>query len=130
MKNLFKYTLVFLFSMGTTLFSAQISNAKTETAKVYGNCGMCKKTIEKAINQPDVVAATWDKNTKILTFTYDTQKTNRKAILKKVADAGYDNELYRAGDVAYGKLHQCCQYKRPEGKHEEVTHKGQTCEVQ
>lgn len=131
MKNIFKYIVVFVLFLGTTLVSAQIKNAKTETAKVYGNCGMCKKNIEKAINQPNVVEAQWDKTSKILTYTYDTKKTSKKEILKKVADAGYDNELYRAGDQAYSKLHTCCQYNRPEGKHQQVDAKSkeQTCEL-
>lgn len=30
--------------------NAQIKNAKTESVKIYGNCGMCETTIEKAGN--------------------------------------------------------------------------------
>lgn len=30
---------------------AQIKNAKTDTLKIYGNCGMCKTTIEKVSPQ-------------------------------------------------------------------------------
>lgn len=32
--------------LSTNAIKAQIKNAKTETVKVYGNCGMCKTTIE------------------------------------------------------------------------------------
>ena len=49
MKLLFKHILMltaFLFT-GITL-QAQIKNAITTSAKVYGNCGMCKSKIEKA----------------------------------------------------------------------------------
>ncbi len=30
---------------------AQIKNAKTEAVKIYGNCGMCKTTIEKQVTK-------------------------------------------------------------------------------
>ena len=33
-----------------TSCATPIKNAKTETVKVYGNCGMCEKTIESAAN--------------------------------------------------------------------------------
>ncbi len=113
MKNFLKSGMAFLLFLLANNYNAQIQNARTETAKVYGNCGMCKTTIEKAINEKDVVEAVWNKDTKILSLTYDPKKTNRKAILKKVAEAGYDNEAYQAPKTAYDKLHSCCQYERP-----------------
>ena len=35
-------------STSLTSCEAQVKNAKTETVKIYGNCGMCEKTIETA----------------------------------------------------------------------------------
>ncbi|UPT68035.1 MAG: DUF3347 domain-containing protein [Sphingobacteriales bacterium JAD_PAG50586_3] len=95
-----------------TSCQAKIKNAKTETRMVYGNCDMCKKTIETAVNKSGEAKVVWDKNTKIATLTYDSIKTNADAILKKIAYAGYDNEAYAAPDEAYNKLHACCQYER------------------
>lgn len=92
---------------------AQIKNAKTEIVKVYGNCGMCKKTIEKAANEKGIVKTDWNVDSKMLTMTYDSAKTNPDAILKKVAYAGYDSDAFRAPDEAYNELHGCCQYDRP-----------------
>lgn len=92
---------------------AQIKNAKTETVKVYGNCGMCKKTIEKAANEKGVVKSDWDVDSNMLTMTYDSAKTNADAVLKKVAYAGYDSDKFRAPDEVYNELHGCCQYDRP-----------------
>ena len=37
--------------LSTTLIQAQIKNAKTETVKVNGDCGMCETTIEKVGNK-------------------------------------------------------------------------------
>lgn len=95
-----------------TSCQAKIKNVKTETKMVYGNCDMCKKTIETAANKSGEAKVVWDKNTKIATLTYDSVKTNADAILKKIAYAGYDNEGYAAPDEAYSKLHACCQYER------------------
>jgi copper chaperone CopZ len=110
MKNLF-FGVLFLFGASCTA-GAQIQNAKTVTAKVAGNCGMCQKTIEKAGTQKDVAQVSWDKETDVATITYDEKKTSSDAVLKKIAAAGYDNEQYTASDKAYSKLHECCQYER------------------
>lgn len=113
-----KFTNQIVVLITTSLFTltgcdAQVKNAKTETAKVFGNCGMCKKTIEKAANENGIVKAEWNEDAKTLSLTYDTFSTNKDAILRRVADAGYDNEKYTAPDQAYNGLHGCCQYDRP-----------------
>lgn len=104
--------------MGIILFSltsceAQIKNPITETVKVYGNCGMCKKTIEAAANEKGIVKADWNVETGMLTMTYDAKKTSQDEVLKKVAKAGYDSDKFTAPDKAYTELHGCCQYERP-----------------
>lgn len=91
---------------------AQIKNAKTETVKIFGNCGMCKKTIEKAGNLKNVVTVNWNKDSKIATLTYDATITNQEEILKRIAAAGYDSEKNKASDTAYNALPGCCQYDR------------------
>lgn len=93
---------------------AQTATTKTETIKVYGNCDMCKATIEGALKKKDgVISKRWDKNTKILTVTYDSSKITIKQIGQKVANVGYDNEHATAPDAVYNKLHSCCHYERP-----------------
>lgn len=91
---------------------SQISNAKTETVKVYGNCGMCENVIEKSANKKKMSEADWNKETKMATITYDSKKTNVDAILKDIALAGYDNQSFLAPDAAYNKLPGCCKYDR------------------
>lgn len=98
-----------LFSAVTT---AQIKNSKTETVKIYGNCGMCKKTIEKAANVKDVSFVDWNKETKIAQITFDSTKTSQDEILKNIAKAGYDSEKVKAKAVDYDNLPACCQYDR------------------
>lgn len=97
--------------LSVTFANAQSKNKVTETVKINGNCGMCKKTIETAANNK-TAKVNWDVNTKIATITYDAKKTNLNEILKRVADAGYDNEKFTASDAVYDKLHGCCQYDR------------------
>ncbi|AZB31289.1 DUF3347 domain-containing protein [Chryseobacterium balustinum] len=94
------------------VYSAQIKNAKTETTKIYGNCDMCKSTIEKSGNVKNVAMVNWDKDSKMATITYDSKKTNEQEILKRIANAGYDSESFYAPDDVYAKLPSCCQYKR------------------
>jgi len=95
-----------------TTSQAQIKNAKTATVKVYGNCGMCETTIEKAAIKSKVSNADWNEETKMATITYDSKKTNIDAVLKNIALAGYDNQSFLAPDAAYNKLQGCCKYDR------------------
>ena len=95
-----------------TTSNAQIKNAKTETVNVYGNCGMCKTTIEKAGNKKGQAKVIWNKDTKLATLTYDATKTNKADILKRIAFVGYDNDSFLAPDAVYNNLHGCCQYDR------------------
>lgn len=92
--------------------SAQIKNEKSLTVKINGNCGMCKSTIEKAGNNKNLAQVDWDKDTKIATLKYNSEQTNPEEILKRIALAGYDNELFLAPEAAYDKLDPCCQYER------------------
>lgn len=92
--------------------SAQIKNAKTETVKIYGNCDMCKTTIETAGNLKKVAKIVWNKDSKMATLTYDSTKTSQDEILKRIALAGYDSDKFLAPDAIYDALHGCCQYER------------------
>jgi len=98
--------------LGTTGLMAQSTAMTTKTVNVYGNCGMCEKTIEKAAFVEGVAEADWDKKTKQAVIRYDSTKTNVDEVLQRIADSGYDNESYRAPDKAYGKLPKCCKYER------------------
>lgn len=92
--------------------SALFAQKKTDSIKVWGNCGMCKKTIETALQKPGVENANWNKNTKMLTVVYDASVITNTDIQKQVAAAGYDTEQFIGDDSAYEKLHSCCQYER------------------
>ena len=91
---------------------AEIKNAKVETVHIYGNCSICKKTIESAANVKNVVHIEWNKDTKMAILTYDEKKTNQDEILKRIGLAGYDSDKFLAPDNVYAKLETCCQYER------------------
>lgn len=106
-------TMLSIALMMLTSCDAQVNNAKTDTVKIYGNCGMCKKTIEKAGNLESIAKVNWNKDTKMATISYDSSKTTLDEILQRIANAGYDSDAFTAPDEVYNNLHGCCQYERP-----------------
>ncbi len=79
---------------------------------VYGNCNMCKSTIEKAVDVDGVVKADWNKDTKMMRVSFDSTKTSQQNIEKMISECGYDTEMFRAADEKYNALHECCHYER------------------
>lgn len=90
----------------------QVASTDT-TFGVRGNCGMCKNTIEKAVNSIDgVSSANWDKDKKQINVSFDGSKTNLDAIHKAIANVGYDTDKATGNQGAYDNLPGCCKYDR------------------
>ena len=86
---------------------------ETAQFQVWGNCGMCKKTIEKAAKGVSgVESAAWNVDTHQFNVVFDPAKTNVKQVHQAIAEAGYDTDMVRGNDTAYNNLHGCCQYER------------------
>jgi copper chaperone CopZ len=101
----------------TTEVSAEIAITNIAFG-VRGNCGMCKKTIEKAANGIEGVAsAIWDVNEKKIAISFDDSKTDATAIHTAIAASGYDTEKVAGNEEAYKGLPGCCKYD-----HEMVMH--------
>ena len=98
------------------LFSIVLNAQAPTKIKVSGNCGMCKKHIEKAAKDAGATSASWDKVSKLLTISFDASKTNTDKIETSIAGAGYDKEHKQATEEAYKKLDECCQYDRKTNK--------------
>ena len=100
------------------LFSIFIINTSstqsktTETIKVWGNCGMCKTTIEKAAKSAGAKTADWNEDSKELKVTYAVKKTSSAKIQEAIAKTGYDTQDFTAVKSAYDNLHGCCKYDR------------------
>lgn len=127
MKTLLSFILTIIFVSCTTDSSPE--NKKKESVKivnkttvkdnllvsqftVWGNCEMCKETIEKSVDTVGVKTASWDVDKKVMTISYDTSKINLKTIQQLIASSGYDNVAISGDDNTYKKLHACCQYDR------------------
>ncbi|WP_452598268.1 heavy-metal-associated domain-containing protein, partial [Pontimicrobium sp. MEBiC01747] len=92
-------TMVFTACKSDNKTTTNVEQSETKMAitnasfGVRGNCGMCKKTIEKAANNVDGVAsATWDKEKKKIEISFDATKTNAQTVEKAIAASGYDTE--------------------------------------
>jgi copper chaperone CopZ len=112
MKNSLMKIMIAISVLLSTTSNAQIKNAKTESVKIYGNCGMCETKIEKAGNIKKIANVDWNHETQMATLTYDAKKTNQDEILKRIALVGYDSDKFLAPDDVYNNLHGCCQYDR------------------
>jgi len=108
-------SLIFSFVLFAGLqLQAQDATVKTETFKVYGNCGMCKGRIEGALKKmAGVNSADWNSETKVLEVNYDAAQTNIDEMQKTIAGVGHDTDKYRADDKVYENLPGCCMYDRP-----------------
>lgn len=98
----------FLFILVASIASAQ---TKSTTFKVSGECGTCKKKIEKAAKSAGASYAVWNTDTKMLTVKY-AGAANKTKIEEAIAGAGYDTPDVKATEDAYNKLDECCQYER------------------
>lgn len=96
---------------GTNNESAINSN-KTSSFKVWGNCNMCKETIESSLKVEGIAHADWNTESKVITISYDSTKISLGQIQKNIASVGYDNDAYKGDDKTYSKLPECCQYER------------------
>ena len=102
---LFSFVFIMIASIG-------FAQTKSETLKVSGECGSCKKKIEAAAKKAGATYAVWDVDSKELTIKYNSTSTNSAKIQKSIADVGYDTPDFKATDEAYNKLDGCCQYDR------------------
>ncbi|MFY7840454.1 MAG: hypothetical protein ACOVP7_09260 [Lacibacter sp.] len=86
---------------------------KTEKIKVSGTCGMDKRRIETAAYSVDgVKSAVWNEYTQILVLKYSIFKKDAgDKAQRSIASVGNDTEKYKAEDVVYNKLPDCCHYR-------------------
>jgi len=88
-------------------------NVQNISFKVSGNCEMCKDRIEKVTkSMAGVVSADWNTENKMLKVSFQDDKTDKEKIEQVIADSGHDTELFKASDLAYNKLPECCRYVR------------------
>ena len=104
MKNIFIALLIF------TMFSFQKNEIVDTKFTVYGNCEMCKNTIEKnLVKMKGVKKAEWTIKTQQLHIVYNSTLVTEEAIHQKISSIGYSTDKIAANEAAYNKLHFCCK---------------------
>lgn len=114
-------TLMFILAFAfihLTVFAQSEGAVKIETVefKVFGNCGMCKNRIEKALKVDGVQSAKWDAKNDMVKVVYNPDQIKEENLHQLIADVGHDTEKISAKDETYDKLHGCCKYERAEMK--------------
>lgn len=108
------YSFIFALVAAMLVFTGAkaAQDKKTITFKVYGNCGMCKKNIETALELKGVKSAVWNVDTKMVEVVFNPSVISEEKLHEAIAKAGYDTEKVRAKDENYNQLNMCCQYRK------------------
>ena len=95
-------------SMLSTQVNAQKSN--TIMFQTSAQCGMCKETIEGAMNfERGIQFVELNMENMFLTVKYRTKVHNEASIKKLVAELGYSAGDVKANEKAMNELPKCCQ---------------------
>ncbi len=107
-----------LFAAALALVSfTQCGASKTKKIKVQitfgvgGNCDMCKKRIENALDVKGVYQAIYDLNNKKIFIVYNAAQFKEIQLHNIIASAGHDTEQVKADDLVYNNLPGCCKYR-------------------
>jgi periplasmic mercuric ion binding protein len=112
MKKLVVVMLILFAGISVQAQEKKSKNAKYEL-EVKGNCGDCKKRIEKAAyGVKGVKSAEWHADHQDLHLVIDENKCSLDDVRKAVAGSGHDTDTLKATDEAYDGLHSCCKYDR------------------
>lgn len=104
-------TLFFLFLAAAPVL-AQKSPKKAEAKiQVSGNCGMCEKRINAALDVPGVMFSSWDRVSKTATVAYKPRKISEQKLHELIAGVGHDTDKAKADTAVYKKLPGCCLYR-------------------
>lgn len=117
MKNLIIIIACLLASAGLQAQEKNQSKIVETQFEVSGVCNMCKERIETAaLRTKGVKQAVWDKNSKMLSIIYNSEKTDLKSIQSAVLEKGHDIKGQEADSSNYAKLPDCCAYRNPDLK--------------
>lgn len=109
MKSYTTKVILGLFLLFTPFIFAQ--NLQKNQFQVKGNCEMCKERIETTALKAGATVARYSIDAQTLTLE-TPDNTSPEDILKKVAEAGHDNEKFKTTDETYQNLPSCCHYER------------------
>lgn len=105
-KIIISSALLFVF----TILTSSASSVTHVQFKVYGNCEMCKKTIEDGVyRMKGVKKVHWDMETQILHLTYQTKVISLTDIHEGISLLGYATDEVSANVKVYEALPYCCK---------------------
>ena len=105
--------LAFIIVFSSVVISEDITTTKIKTKTVQ--CGMCKKTIEKALDDIEgIISVDVNYKKKYAKVKFDTEIISLDEIREYISKAGYDADDVKADPEVYKKLHSCC--KLPEDR--------------
>lgn len=98
-------------------FQSQAEETKTVKIKTNGHGQHCKTIIEDGLKTVDgVVSSDFNISDKIVTVKYNSQQTNERSIVNKLASLGYDTSQVEDKDCDKTKKKGCCSKKKEECK--------------
>lgn len=108
-KTIVTFLIAALFlSVGIAKPADTIKKIKIETPTV--KCGMCKKTIEKALDKIEgVESADVNYKKKYVIVKYNPNQVTLGELRKVISDAGYDADKVKANKESYNNLPNCCK---------------------
>lgn len=108
-----KFIFIALAAIFSSTLHAQDSDKSKQIIQVNGQCGMCKKRIEKAaLSVKGVRAADWSIKEKQLELYTNPKKVDLLEVEKAIAKIGHDTKNIKATEEDYNNLHSCCKYER------------------
>lgn len=112
-----KTMLITIIALAGILINTTNSQAQKPPKKatveitVSGNCGMCERRINTALDTKGIMASSWDRHTKKAEIVYNPRKISENEIHELIAGVGHDTEKLKAKKEVYEKLPGCCQYR-------------------
>lgn len=114
-RSLIFIVLTIVFFGFVSMEAKDLSKIIIKTSSVQ--CGMCKKTIEKALEDVEGVEESNVKYKKKYTIVkFDPDLTSPEKIREAISKAGYQADDVKANKEAYDKLHHCCKLPEDQGK--------------
>ena len=105
-----KNTLLLITLVLTNISFAQTKKSITVKIQTSAECDDCKKRIESnLIYEKGIKFCKLDVPTKVLSVTYNPEKTSPEKIKQAVSQLGYDADDVKADSLHYSKLPECCK---------------------
>ncbi len=106
-KTILFVSILLLFANSINAQEATKAEIKIKTSAI---CSMCKTNIENYLSfEKGIKKSSLDVDSKILTVTYNPQKTTPEKIRLAVSKSGYDADDVKANEKAYNNLDDCCK---------------------